>query len=306
MTEAANKGSGAENDDERETISEAVRQDPETTKGEPTQLDDQPRPLGQEAPEIIHDAAIIGGRRLHRPLFESVITGLIGGMSVSFGAIALAWAAASAGGNDDGVAHIAGALAFPVGFVILLVGKSELFTEDFFLPVTAVLEREGRLVELARLWGVTLAFNLVGVLIFALLISRPGVLSSGPTDVLIGIAERKVDYSLSTAFIKALFAGWLMTLLTWLIVAAEGFGAKLVIVWIVGSLIVLAEFNHVVISASEMWIAMLSGGSMSTSEWFTANFLPSLAGNIVGGVIFVTLLHYVQALAHIRSGDDNA
>jgi formate/nitrite transporter FocA (FNT family) len=180
------------------------------------------------------------------------------------------------------------------------------FTEDFFLPVTAVLEREGRLVELARLWGVTLAFNLVGVLIFALLISRPGVLDSGPTDVLIGIAERKVDYNLSTAFIKALFAGWLMTLLTWLIVAAEGFGAKLVIVWIVGSLIVLAEFNHDVISASEIWIAMLSGGSINVREWFTANFLPSLTGNILGGFVFVTLLHFVQALAQVCSESHDA
>jgi formate/nitrite transporter FocA (FNT family) len=289
--------------EERKTVSEAVRDEQQDGEGsEFGEVEDEPHPLGLEAPEIIHDAALIGRRRLHRPLSESLITGLIGGMSVSFGAISLAWASASVGGSgaEANVAHLAGALAFPVGFIILLIGKSELFTEDFFLPVTAVLEREGTLAELGKLWGVTLFANLLGVLTFALLISRPDVLDTGPAEALIDLARKKTDFSYSTAFIKAIFAGWLMTLLTWLLLASEGFGSKLVIIWMIGSLIVLGEFNHVVISAAEIWIAILLDAPIGATDWLTRNFLPALAGNVFGGVVFVTLLHYAQAITQIR------
>ena len=98
----------------------------EEAPDESSELEDEPQPLGLEAPEIIHDAALIGGRRLRRPFSESAITGFIGGMSVSFGAVALAWANAAGGANSN-LGHLLGALAFPVGFIILLIGKSELF-----------------------------------------------------------------------------------------------------------------------------------------------------------------------------------
>ena len=288
--------------EERETVGDALEESEIPQPPSDHLEDEEPHPLGQEAPEIIHDAAQIGGKRLHRPLFESSITGLIGGMSVCFGAVALAWGSASAGANTN-LGHLLGALAFPVGFIILLVGKSELFTENFFLPVTAVLEREGSLRELGRLWGSTLVFNLVGVLVFALLISRDGVLDPGPAVVLRELAEKKIDFSLSTAFIKAIFAGWLMTLLTWLLIAAEGFSSKLLLIWIMGALIVLGQFNHVIISAAEIWIAILLDADVTIPQWFFRNFLPALFGNLLGGVVFVTLFHYVQALTQVRAAN---
>lgn len=284
-------------DDEPRTVSEAVEDHQEE------RVEEQPKPLGREAPEIIRDAGLIGHERLTRPLGEMAITGFIGGMSVSFGAVALAWAAASVGEGTmgSGASHLAGALAFPVGFVILLVGKSELFTEDFFLPVTGVIEREDSVGSLARLWAVTLAANLLGVLVFSLLISRGEALADAPSEVLIELSEAKVGWDLSTAFVKALFAGWLMTLLTWLLIAAHGFTSRLIIIWIIGSLIVLGEFNHVIISAAEVWIAILVGADIGVLDWLRDNFLPALFGNVVGGVVFVTMLYYIQALTQTQS-----
>src|SRR5918912_1609186 len=113
-----------------------------------------------------------GRRDGHSPLIGDAMTAFIGGMSVSFGAVAMAWAAASLGGAPGSPAQLAGALAFPIGFIILLVGKSELFTENFFLPVSAVLERLATWRQLGALWAVSLLFNLLGGLVFALLISR--------------------------------------------------------------------------------------------------------------------------------------
>jgi formate/nitrite transporter FocA (FNT family) len=257
------------------------------------------KPLGQEAPEIVDEGALIGAKRLHRPVVGDAMTAFIGGMSVSFGAVAMAWAAASLGNQPPpSPAHLVGSLAFPIGFIILLVGKTELFTENFFLPVTAVLERRGTLRQLAQLWGVSLLFNLLGGLVFALLISRPGVLDHGPAQHMTELAMAKIEYPFWTALVKALFAGWLMTLLTWLLVAVEGIGPRLLIIWAMATLIVLGGFNHVVISASEIFMAMFLGAPITPSAWLLRNFLPALAGNVLGGVVFVTLLFNVQARFH--------
>lgn len=276
----------------------------------PAETDEEPKPLGQEAPEIIDDASIIGSKRLHRSIAGTGITSFIGGLSVCFGAVSMAWASASVGGTLESasMAHLVGALFFPVGFIILLVGKSELFTENFFLPVTAVLERRGSISELSTLWAISLTFNLIGGFVFALLISRGAVLDAAPAAQLMELAEHKVHYTLPTAFVKAVFAGWLMTMLTWLLVAAEGFGSRLVLIWVMGTLIVLGQFNHVVISAAEIFIGMMLGADVTIFEWLTDNFLPALVGNIVGGVVFVTLLFYVQAQQgrkDAENGDDD-
>ncbi len=262
----------------------------------PAEMDEEPKPLGQEAPQIVEDAAAIGGKRLDRSLAGDVMTSVIGGMSISFGVVAMAWASASFGGAEGpSVAHLAGALAYPIGFVILLVGKSELFTENFLLPVTGVLERRGSLRQLGALWGVSLTCNLLGALAFAFLISRPGVLDPGPAADLIGAAQNVVDYPFWTAFIKALFAGWLMTILTWLLLAAEGLGPRLFLIWLIGTLIILGELTHVIISGAEVFMAAFLGADLSPGDWLGGTFLPILLGNVLGGVFFVTLLQYVQA-----------
>ena len=279
---------------ERDTDQSARIGDPPSRAEE--EVEDPLKPLGQEAPEVVEHGAQIGEKRLARPYRGDALTAFIGGMSVSFGAVAMAWAAASLGGEPSpSPAHLIGSLTFPIGFIILLIGKSELFTENFFLPVTAVLERRGTLRQLGALWSTTLVFNLLGGLVFALLISRPRVLDSGPAQYLLDLAEHKVHYPLLTAFIKAVFAGWLMTLLTWLLLATTGVGPRLAIIWAIGALIVLGQFNHVIISAAEIFMAMFLGASITVSDWLLQNFLPALLGNILGGTVFVTLLFYVQA-----------
>jgi formate/nitrite transporter FocA (FNT family) len=94
---------------------------------------------------------------------------------------------------------------------------------------------------------------------------------------------------------KALFAGWLMTILTWLLLAAEGMGPRLVIIWLIGTLIVLGEFTHVIISGAEIFMAFFLGGDVAPTSWLTGSFGPILLGNVLGGVVFVTLLQYIQA-----------
>lgn len=258
--------------------------------------DEEPQPLGHEAPEIVEDATRIGERRLERPAIGDAITAFIGGMSICFGVIAMAWAGASLGGTaSPSPAHLVGSLAYPIGFVILLVGKSELFTENFLLPVTGVLEGHGQFGQLLGLWGRSLALNLLGAFVFAALISRPGVLPDAVAIEIQTLGEHVLDDTFGAAFVKAIFAGWLMTILTWLLLAAEGVGPRLFIIWVIGTLIVLGEFAHIIISGGEVFMSLFLEGDVAIDRWLTGTFFPILFGNVLGGTIFVTLLHYVQA-----------
>jgi formate/nitrite transporter FocA (FNT family) len=94
---------------------------------------------------------------------------------------------------------------------------------------------------------------------------------------------------------KGIFAGWLITVMTWLILAADGMGARLVIIWSTTFLIVAGHFNHVVISVPEVFTAIWLGAPISVMDWFTRNFIPALIGNLIGGLVFVTLLGYALA-----------
>lgn len=264
------------------------------------------RVLGAESPEIVEAATEAGERRLRRLNVAHALTALIGGLAVSFGAGAMAWTAGpwlpSLGTSR---AELLGAVAFPIGFIILLIGKGELFTENFFVPVVGVMEGNGTVRELLELWTYTLFFNLVGAAIFAALVTRPGVFGADAKAFMIQYATTKVHWPFTEAFVKGIFAGWLMTVLTWLILAADTIGARMVIIWIVGFLIVAGHFNHVVISAAEIFMAIWLHAPISWPTWLENNFVPALIGNLVGGVIFVTLLGWVQAHSLERDKRDD-
>lgn len=258
--------------------------------------------LGSESPEIVATATAVGEQRLQRLGIAHAITALIGGMAVSFGAVAMAWTAGpwlATLGQERAI--LLGALLFPIGFVILLVGKGELFTENFFVPVTGVIEGRGKIHELLELWGYTLAFNLIGAAIFAVLITRPGVFGESAGTFMVNYALDKLDEPFWTALVKGIFAGWLITILTWLIVAAESLGPRLVIIWAIGFLIIAGHFNHVVISAAEIFMAIGLNAPITLETWLLDNFTPALLGNLVGGIVFVTLLGVLQARILERS-----
>jgi formate/nitrite transporter FocA (FNT family) len=92
-----------------------------------------------------------------------------------------------------------------------------------------------------------------------------------------------------------------MTLLTWLLLGVRSMAPRIAIIWAMGFLLSAGHFNHVVISSVEILLGMFLGASVSLSSW-TANFVPSLIGNLLGGLVFVTLAGYLQALS-LRAGE---
>ena len=150
----------------------------------------------------------------------------------------------------------------------------------------------GTVRTLPILWVSTLFFNLVGAAIFAWLVTRSGVFGDFASVVMRHYALDKLNYPFSTAQVTAFFAGWLMTVL-----ASASAVQRAVGTWIIGFVIAAGHFNHVVISATEIFMAIGLGAPITLGAWFERSFVPAQIGNPIGGVVFVTLL----GDAHARS-----
>ncbi len=237
---------------------------------------DRPEPELEEA----FDRLVEEGReRLERPLLALVSTGALGGIDIGFGILAYLVVREHTGDT------ILAGLAFSIGFVALLLARSELFTENFLVPVTAVVARSGSVLELLRLWGVTLVTNLVGgVLIMWILVSARPDLHATLVEVGTHYADLGVN---GESFALAVLAGAVITLMTRMQHATESLGVQLVPAVLFGALLVGAELFHCVLDTIFMMGGLLVGADYSIVTVLAALGWATL-GNVVGGVGLVT------------------
>jgi formate-nitrite transporter family protein len=247
--------------------------------------------------EIYERAAQEGERRLSASWLETASTGFIAGFTIVYGMVALgithALVAPAAG---EGIGKLAGALTFGLGLVFTVVGRAELFTENFLDPIAATLERRrgstwGRV---GRFWGWTLAFNLLRGASLTLLMTFADVLPPGTSAALVGIAREIHERGAASAFANAVAAGALLTLMTYLLQAADSIGSQMVIAYLVGFFLALGPFNHVVVTALHLVFGMRYGAAIGWGD-AAGNVAISVVGNLVGGLVFVTLTQTARA-----------
>ena len=253
----------------------------------------------REPEEIYERTREEGRRRLSRPVLELAATAAVGGFDVAFGVAALGLAGAAMSERfGSGAADLVGAAAFGIGFVFVVVGRSELFTENFLVPITGMDRRQrGSWLKLGELWAVSLVLNVAGGLALTLILSSHGVLNEGSGARLVEVSEHIAGYGTLTGLLSAFVAGALMTLMTWFVegAAATG-GLRALMAWLVGFLLALGTFNHAVVSTVELIFGMRYGADVSLSDLF-ANLGVAVGGNLAGGLAFVTLARTAQALA---------
>jgi formate/nitrite transporter FocA (FNT family) len=249
-----------------------------------------------EPHEIFRRTREEGKRRLQRSRLELTSTALVAGFDVVFGVIALATIAAALTPRfGEEPAHAAGALGFGIAFIFLVVGRSELFTENFLVPVTGLRRGHITKLKLAELWLISPVFNLIGGVALVLIASVHGVLPAGTGETMVRIAEGFDDNSVTTAFCSAIIGGALITVMTWLVEGVGSIGGRIVCAWIGGVLLTLGSFNHVIVVTLEMIFGMRFGADVGGLD-VAQNFAVAAAGNVVGGLLFVTLTRTGQAI----------
>jgi formate/nitrite transporter FocA (FNT family) len=197
-------------------------------------------------------------------------------------------------------AHALGALGFGIAFIFLVVGRSELFTENFLVPVAGLARGHITKVKLAELWIISPVFNIVGGTALIFVASVHGVLPPGTGDTLVKIAEKFAANSVLTAFCSAIIGGALITAMTWLVEGVGSIGGRIVCAWIAGALLALASINHVIVVTLEMIFGMRYGANVSGLD-VAQNFVIAAAGNMLGGLVFVTLTRTGQAIGSSES-----
>jgi len=246
--------------------------------------DDRPR---EPAVEEAFDRLVSeGSDRLARPLVPLLATGFVGGIDVGVGVLAFLVV-----DHETGQPLLAAA-AFPVGFIALLLARSELFTENFLVPVTARIAGRGSWWQLVRLWLVTLAANLAGGIVMAALIinARPELRATaaelGRHYATLGVSWR--------SFLLAVLGGIIITLLTRMQHVSDELGPKLVAGVAMSFTLVAAQLFHSVLDSILMFTGLLGGQAGYTwADWAGALGWSGF-GNLVGGIGLVTSLRLLQ------------
>jgi formate/nitrite transporter FocA (FNT family) len=255
-----------------------------------------------EPQEIYRRTKEEGERRLSRPPLELAATAFVAGVDVSFGIAALGITHALLVERfGEGVAALGGSIAFGIAFVAIVIGRSELFTENFLVPIAGLDPRDRRSwLKLGELWAVSPVLNLVGGILVLLILTSHGVLPEGTGDALVTVSGHYDENSFPTAFLSAVAAGAAITMMTWLLEGAGSAGVRLAVAWIGGSLLALGAFNHVIVATLELFAGIRYGADIGWGD-VVGNAGIAALGNLVGGVLFVTLTRFSQAHAALRT-----
>ena len=248
--------------------------------------------------EIYERAVEEGRRRLRMGMLEQVSTGFIAGITIVFGIVALGITEAlTEPAVGSGAASLLGALAFAIGVVFLIVGRTELFTENFFDPVAAAIQDEGRRpwLRLVRLWTTILALNLAGGAVLVAILTVDGALPGASGHALIGVAEDIAAKQWPATLARAVLAGALITLLSYMLEAVNTVTARILVAYFVGFLLALGPFDHVIVSALHLLFGIWLSDAVSYGD-LLRNIGLSTVGNLAGGLFLITLTHTAQVM----------
>jgi formate/nitrite transporter FocA (FNT family)/nucleotide-binding universal stress UspA family protein len=188
---------------------------------------------------------------------------------------------------------LAAVLLYPLGFIYIIIGGYQLYTENTLPPVALTLERLASVPTLFRHWLVVLAGNFTGGAIGAVVLAYGGVFSPEAAVVAVDLAKKGIETPVTALFFKAAIAGLIVAGVVWMNFAARDTVSRILIVYLAFLAIPLGNLFHVVVSFTESVYLLLAGGAaLSTS--LTEFVIPVLLGNTIGGVVLVTVVNYYQ------------
>lgn len=236
---------------------------------------------------------------LSRPLLGLGWSALAAGLSMGFSLIAQALLYSYT--PDARWTPIISSFGYSIGFLFVILGRQQLFTENTLTPVLEVLRVRSLSVigKTLNLWLVVLLCNMVGVAIFAFALSYFDVLDPKIDEALKTISTREYGHPFGTVFVRAIFAGWLVALMLWLMPFAES--ARVGVIILVSYVIGLAHFPHIIAGSVPALYAVFNS-SHSFLEFLVSFFTPTLLGNTIGGVMMVAAVNYAQ-VAYSSNGD---
>lgn len=245
------------------------------------------------AAEIHENIRRAADEEMRRPAGELVWSSISSGMLIGFTFLAVAFLEPFFPGERH---RLASALGYPLGFVFVVLARHQLFTENTLEPVIPALHRRDRKTfgRLARLWAIVLPFNLLGALLFALVVARTEAVEPNVREALTRVALEGTSGGFGLVLYKGIWAGWLIAGMAWVIASTRETLAQIVLIWLTTGPIGALGFKHSIAGAVEAFYLAWSG----LAPWGTmiGQFeIPALIGNVIGGVVLVALVNHGQA-----------
>jgi formate-nitrite transporter family protein len=184
-------------------------------------------------------------------------------------------------------------LGYSVGFLIVVLGRQQLFTENTLTVVLPLLVRKNlpTFFRMLRLWCIVLCANLVGTFLVAICLGKVMVLDQHTQECLTQIGTAHLGAGFGTVLVRSVFAGWLIALMVWLLPGAES--ARVSIIIILTYLIGLGSFNHIIAGSTTLFFLIVTKAT-GWAVYFKEFFFPVLIGNMIGGISLVAWLGHAQ------------
>jgi formate/nitrite transporter FocA (FNT family) len=267
-------------------------------KGEITEreVEDVEERSSPRTPVIYEIVRRLGEEEMARPAVSLWWSGVAAGLSISFSLLGQAILQSHL--PDTAWRPLITSLGYTVGFVMVVLARQQLFTENTItvvLPVMANLTARNVL-ALCRMWGIVLLANMVGTLAAALFCNYTPVLTPELKAAMLDISGQLLDHSWLDMAFKGVSAGFLIAAMVWLLPGAEN--AQFHVITLMTYLIAVGGFMHIVAGSVEAFLLVLNGG-MGFWSMLGGFFVPVLIGNIIGGTALFALIAYAQVMREI-------
>lgn len=276
--------------DEREDESEDI-QAPELSERE----QEEARERSSIRATVVHEAVRHDGEEeLLRPVSALAWSGFAAGMSMGFSLVGQSLLRAYL--PDAPWRPLVSSLGYPLGFLIVIIGRQQLFTENTLTAILPLLARRNRetFFRVVRLWTVVLVANLVGAHLFAWIVANTPMFKPEVQATMLQIGLEVGHVSFGAALLRGIYAGWLIAMIVWMLAAVDTGRALIIIIltYVVG----VASLTHVIAGTVEALFPVMAG----VKSWFAVGWgyiLPTLIGNSIGGVALTAAVNHAQVVS---------
>lgn len=243
------------------------------------------------ANEIYEQVSRNARRELLRPVKALAISGIVGGLTMGLTGLGVSVVGATLGSAPW--AQFVALLFYPLGFLAVILGRAQLFTENTLYPVALILAERRHVWATLRLWCVVLPSNVVGAFLFAVLAARTKALHPETLHFLSQMGVTAAAPGMRHIFWSGVVGGWMIAMVAWMVSGSHSITGSFAVIWVLTFVVGMGHFAHCIATSGEIFVAVLTHG-VSVAGYFRW-LLAAALGNIAGGVVLVTALEYGQA-----------
>lgn len=269
------------------------RPEPAAATGSATVQTELDRPT---ADEIYEQVSRNARHELDRSALGLAISGLAGGMTMGLTALSTSIVIAILGQTP--AARFVADLLYPIGFIAVILGRAQLFTENTLYPVALMLAERRHGWRTLRLWAIVFPSNVAGAFLFALLAVKTGALRPEFVTAMTHLGLEAAGVATAHVFWSGVIGGWIIALVAWLVSGSHSITGSVMLIGLLTFVVGLGSFAHCIATSGEILAAILDH-QLAASRYF-AWLVPATLGNICGGVLLVTLLEYGQ----VKGGEE--